>query len=75
MPECQSFLAEMEVCWCWTTFTVTYFLLYIDLKILQSKYTAILQSFPDGFSRTLEDLQDDLTPECIFAILRDEQTS
>jgi len=42
------------------------------LKILQSKYTAILQSFPNEFSQTLEDLQDDLTPECIFAILKDE---
>jgi len=45
------------------------------LKILQSKYTAILQSFPNEYSQTLQDLQDDLTPECIFAILSDETSA
>ena len=45
------------------------------MKILHSKYAAILQSFPDEFSQTLLDLQDDLTPECIFAIMSDETSA
>lgn len=48
---------------------------FLDLKILQSKYSAILRSFPDEFSQTLDNLQDDLTPDCICEILSDEANS
>ena len=77
-----------DVCTCTYMYVHRYFLTYVPLLIcfycmllglslLQSGYDSILHSLPDNFLGTLDVLQDDLTDECICAVVEcsDSQTA
>ena len=52
-----------------------YSLLFLDLHILQRRYTALLQSFPVTHLSTLECLQNFLTDGCICAVVESTDVS
>ena len=59
----------MCVCIALYIYLRVYILSYVDLKILKHKYTALLQAFPIAHLSTLECLQDNLTDDCICAVV------